>query len=90
MAIPRYPQELSPGDVYLGFYEESDLYLCQQLAGLPPTIVARYGNDANAYSTFNPAVQGLAAMHVAPPCFTHAYARIMELKLIELAMFGRE
>jgi hypothetical protein len=41
--------------IALGFYREFDLYFQTQAQGkLPPTLIARYGDEGADYSSFNP------------------------------------
>jgi hypothetical protein len=40
---------------FLGTHRQYDLWLCEQ-DGLPPTLVARYGNEPSEYTSYNPAI----------------------------------
>jgi hypothetical protein len=46
--------------IALGFCREFDLYFQTQIGGLPPTLVARYGDEGRDYSSFNPTFTKLA------------------------------
>jgi hypothetical protein len=78
---PRYVQQLFDGDVYLGRYEEYDLYFLEQ-TNLPATLVARYGSAGSAYQSYNVTLLGLPDPQDSPPWIWIAYARAHWLKLI--------
>jgi len=48
-ATPRYPHGCSKC-VFLGTYRGHDLYFCEQ-SGALPTVLARYGREAPAYTS---------------------------------------
>ncbi|CAN7639372.1 hypothetical protein [Paraburkholderia terricola] len=59
----------------LGFFAEYDLYLQSQV-GLPPTLLARYGDHPHQYSSFNPTFTKLSDIGIeSRPVFAEALAR---------------
>lgn len=66
----------------LGFFAEYDLYLQSQV-GLPPTLLARYGDQPSEYSSFNPAFTKLSDLGAeSRPVFAEALARARALSFI--------
>ncbi len=78
---PRYTRQ--PGECTpLGFFEEYDLYFAPQ-TGLPPTLVARYGNSPAEYGTYNPGLLGVDRLSSDDmKVFCEAYERAVMLGLI--------
>lgn len=65
--------------IALGFFGEYDLYLQSQV-GLPPTLLARYGDQPSEYSSFNPTFTKLSDIGVeSRPVFAEALARARAL-----------
>lgn len=63
----------------LGFFAEYDLYLQSQV-GLPPTLVARYGDHPHQCSSFNPTFSKLSDIGAeSRPVFAEAIARARAL-----------
>ena len=63
----------------LGFFGEYDLYLQSQV-GLPPTLLARHGDQPGEYSSFNPAFTKLSDIDAGSrPVFTAALSRARAL-----------
>jgi hypothetical protein len=66
----------------LGFFAEYDLYLQSQV-GLPPTLLARYGDQPSEYSSFNPAFTKLSDLGAeSRPVFAEALARARALSFL--------
>jgi hypothetical protein len=66
----------------LGFFNEFDLYL-QSQAGLPPTLLARFGDHPPQYSAFNPAFMKLQDIgSESRPVFAEALARARALSFM--------
>ncbi|MFM0405309.1 hypothetical protein [Paraburkholderia dipogonis] len=66
----------------LGFFGEYDLYL-QSQAGLPPTLLARYGDQPSEYSSFNPTFTKLSDIGMeSRPVFHEALARARALSFM--------
>ncbi|MFM0058572.1 hypothetical protein PQR64_23400 [Paraburkholderia phytofirmans] len=66
----------------LGFFGEYDLYL-QSQGGLPPTLLARYGDHPPQYSSFNPTFTKLADIGAeSRPVFAEALARARALSFM--------
>lgn len=78
--MTRYPQALSPGDVFVGHFEEYDVWYCQQ-AYLPPTIVARYGEAPSMYLSLNPNLVVEGTIEHAAPVFRFAIEQVKQLGL---------
>lgn len=60
--------------IALGFFGEYDLYIGLQ-APLPPTLIARYGNDPSDYLTYNPALLGVDNVQAHGEFFAEALRR---------------
>lgn len=76
----------------LGYYQEFDLYIGKQ-DGLPPTLIARYGNSGTMYSTMNPHLSKLDVLLAEHAPFIEAYRRAIftgQLRLdpIQSNIFG--
>lgn len=66
----------------LGFFEEYDLYVQSQV-GLPPTLLARYGDQPSEYSSFNPSFTKLLDIGAeSRPVFAEALARARALSFM--------
>jgi hypothetical protein len=66
----------------LGFFAEYDLYLQSQV-GLPPTLLARYGDQPSEYRSFNPAFTKLPDIGAEwRPVFAEALARARALSFM--------
>lgn len=66
----------------LGFFNEFDLYL-QSHAGLPPTVLARYGDHPHQCSSFNPTFTKLLDIGAEwRPVFAEAIARARALSFM--------
>lgn len=68
--------------IALGFYREYDLYF-QTQAALPPTLVARYGDQGSEYSSFNPTFTKLSDLgEESRAVFGEALRRAKALSLV--------
>ena len=69
--------------IALGFYREFDLYFQTQARGqLPPTLIARYGDEGRGYSSFNPTFTKLSDVGVeSRAVFGEALRRAKALSL---------
>lgn len=70
---PRFAGQ-SGGCQPLGFFGEFDLYIGTQYP-LPPTLIARYGNQPSDYLIYNPSWQGLGSIFDAGEHFVEALHR---------------
>lgn len=66
----------------LGFFAEYDLYL-QSLVGIPPTLIARYGDHPPQQKSFNPTLMKLSDIGAeSRPVFAEALARARALSFM--------
>lgn len=65
----------------LGFHEEFDLYVGINEGGLPPTLIARYGDEPGDYATFNPTLAGEGAVSSYGAAFIQAMMRAQLLNV---------
>jgi hypothetical protein len=70
----RYARQRVPYAVPLGRIEGYDLYVGLQ-PPLPPTLIARYGDEPDEYETFNPWLLGAENVSSHGPHFVEALRR---------------
>ncbi|MDQ7981934.1 hypothetical protein QYH69_32440 [Paraburkholderia sp. SARCC-3016] len=69
--------------IALGFCGEFDLYFQTQGGGLPPTLVARYGDQGSDYTSLNPTFTRLSDVgHESRAIFGEALRRAKALALV--------
>ena len=76
---PRYLPNLLEGYVFLGQYEEFDLYFCDR--GQSATLIGRYGHGP-LKREFNLTLLGLPEPEAAPAWLSEAYARAIDRGLV--------